>query len=157
MHYLLRKTVNTSAVLALCAALACLSACATGAKLSDAEKLSLYRAHAGAPVSSFRYFGRIDSWTALGDSAIAVWTRPMQAYLLDLGGSCPEIDTAFAITLTDQMGTVSARFDKVMPHGPGASGTQIPCVIREIRPLDPNAIKQAERSARDKKAQASGT
>src|SRR3546814_8609286 len=63
------------------------SACASTG-MSDADQLATYRARAGAPVSSFRYFGSINGWTSLGDSAIAVWTRPSEAWLLELTGPC---------------------------------------------------------------------
>jgi hypothetical protein len=60
------------------AAAIALSACATGG-LRDAEKLDLYRAHAGDPVGSFNFFGRLNGWTPLGDSAVVltlrVWTN----------------------------------------------------------------------------------
>jgi hypothetical protein len=124
-----------------------LGACATDAGLRDAEKLAIYRAHAGAPVSSFQYFGSINSWTSLGDSAIAVWTRPNQAYLLDLYGPCSDIEFTPVISVTNQMGRVNARFDKVIAHN--RSSVDIPCTIEKIYPLDVKAIRAAEKSARD--------
>ena len=63
-------------------------ACATTGRLSSAEKLDLYRAHAGAPQSDMQFFGTLNGWTELGDSALAVWTRPSEAYLLELRGPC---------------------------------------------------------------------
>jgi hypothetical protein len=122
-----------------------LGACASGSGLAEVERLALYRAHAGAPVGSFHYFGRLNGWTPLGDSALVVWTRPKQAYLLDLNGRCPDLDFAQAITITNQFGTVYAHFDKVIPLARGAT---IPCHIREIRPLDVAAIRDAERAIR---------
>src|SRR3546814_21028870 len=65
------------------------SACASTG-MSDADKLATYRAPAGAPVDSFRYFGSINGWTSLGDSAVAVWTRPSEAWLLDLTAPVPD-------------------------------------------------------------------
>ena len=132
----------------LCALLAMLSlgACASDRGLRDAERLSLYRAHAGEPVGSFRYTGSLNGWTPLGDSALAVWTRPRQAYLLTLNGSCPDLDFAPAISITHQFHTVYAKFDKVVALNRGS--LTIPCHIREIRPLDVAAIKDAEREMR---------
>ena len=124
-----------------------LAACASGGGMRDVERLALYRTHAGAPVDSFRYFGRLDGWTPLGDSALAVWTRPNQAYLLSLNGTCTDLDFASAITITHQFSTVYARFDKVVPLNRG--NIAIPCHIREIRPLDVAAIKDAEREMRN--------
>ena len=93
---------------------AALSACASAAARHDADmaEQSLYRSHAGAPVPSFHFFGRIDSWTPLGDRAVVVWTRMNEAWLLDLDGACSGLEYAPAIGLTSSAGTVSARFDK---------------------------------------------
>ena len=130
-------------IAAACAALL-LGACATG--MRDVDRLALYRAHAGAQVSSFRYVGSLNGWAPLGDSALAVWTRPNQAYLLDLNGSCPDLEYAPAISITNQSSTVYARFDKVVVLG--RSSFTIPCHIREIRPLDVAGIRNAEREVR---------
>lgn len=124
-----------------------LGACASDRGMHELERLALYRAHAGEPVASFRYFGSLNGWTPLGDSALAVWTRPSQAYLLTLNGTCTDLDFAPAITITHQFSTVYARFDKVVPLNHG-SNIPIPCYIQEIRPLDVAAIKDAEREIR---------
>lgn len=130
------------------------TACATDLAQRDADKLALYNAHAGAPVDKFRYFGSINGWTPLGREAIAVWTRPSEAYLLDLTGPCPDIEYTPAISITNTFGQVSVPFDKVIVRS--RSAVNIPCHIARIRPLDVKAIKQAERTAREN-AQASGT
>ena len=54
----------------LLAALA-LSACATGSAERDAERLALYRAHAGAQVDSIQYTHSYNGWTPLGDGAVS--------------------------------------------------------------------------------------
>ena len=131
-----------------------LAACATDVAQRDADKLALHNAHAGAPVKKFRYFGSINGWTPLGREAIAVWTRPSEAYLLDLTGPCPDIEYTPAISITNTFGQVSVPFDKVIVLS--RSSVNIPCHIARIRPLDVKAIKQAERTARET-AQASGT
>ena len=139
--------------IALAALALATSACATGG-MSDNDKLALYRAHAMAPVGSFRYLNRIDGWTPLGDTALAIWTRPNEAYLLEVDGPCNDLDFAQAIGLTSQMGIVYSRFDKVIPR---AGGTRpIPCQIREIRPLDVKAIKSAEQDIRRQREEARG-
>jgi hypothetical protein len=143
-------TLAIGLLLASCA----LGACATTG-MSDADKLATYRAHAGAPVGSFRYFGRIDGWTPLGDRAVAVWTRPNEAWLLDLAGHCPDIEYTPVIGVTSQFNRVSAKFDKVIARSPGA--IEMPCMISEIRPLDAKAIREAEKTARDQPAESSGT
>ena len=129
------------------AAMTVLAACATGPRLSDSERLSLYRDHAGEPVKSFRYTHSLMGWTPLGDSALAVQTRPSQAYLLDLGGSCPNLEFAQAITITNQFGSVQSRFDDVVPLASGSM--RIPCRIREIRPVDVKSLDAAKDRMRD--------
>ena len=128
-----------------------LTACATIPKQTDAEKLALYRAQAGEPVKDFRYFGSINGWNPLGDSALVVWTKPNQAYLLELYGPCSNLGFAPAITLSNTMGQVSARFDSVNVHGGGSSHMDIPCRIQTIRPLDVKGLKQAQQELREAK------
>ncbi|MGO3126665.1 MAG: DUF6491 family protein [Luteimonas sp.] len=127
---------------ALLAVLA-LTACASSPRTTDAEKYALYDAHAGEAVDHFRYFGSINGWTPLGDSALAVWTRPSEAWLLDLSGTCQDLTFTPAIGLTSSMSRVSARFDKVLVRNRGS--INIPCHIQQIRPLDIKAVRAAEK------------
>jgi hypothetical protein len=147
--------IRKSALMALLASTVfALCACASDARLRDTDKLAIYEANAGAPIDSFQYFGSINGWTPLGDSAIALWTRPNQAYLLILYGPCPDMPYSPVISVTNQMGRVHARFDKVIARNRGS--IDIPCNIKEIRPLDMKAVKQAEKTARDEAAAAKG-
>jgi hypothetical protein len=132
-------------VVALAALLALQGCASTG--MTDAEKLATYRAAAGEPVSSFSYLGRISGWTPLDDGHIAVWTRPREAWLLSFHGLCPDVAYSPVIGLTSQNSRVYAGFDKVLVDGPGSM--QLPCRIREIRPLDTQRIKAAEQEARE--------
>ena len=125
-----------------------LSACST-TRLSDAETLALYRTHAGEPVKDFQYFGQINGWTPLGNSALAVWTKPSQAYLLELYGPCQDLDYAPAISLSNFGSRVSARFDSVQVLGGGTGSIRIACRIENIRPLDVKALKQAQKDLRE--------
>ncbi len=126
-----------------------LGACASGPRQTDAQKLALYQAYAGEPVKDFQFFGRINGWTPLGDAALAVWTRPNQAYLLQIYGPCPDLEFAPAISLSSQMSRVSARFDSVQPLGGGTGSIRIPCRIETIRLLDVKALKQAQSELRE--------
>jgi len=126
-----------------------LGACSTGPRQSDAEKLALYRSVAGAPVDDFRYFGQINGWSPLGDSALAVWTRPSEAFLLQLSGPCPDLEYAPAITVSNFSSRVSARFDTVSPLGAGTGSIRIPCRIQTILPLDVKALKLAQSELRE--------
>ncbi|HVI24582.1 MAG TPA: DUF6491 family protein [Xanthomonadaceae bacterium] len=146
------KRISLSCLAAAGIALA-LGACASGRELETNQKLALYRANAGEPVSAFRYLGRMDRWESLGDRALAVWTRPREAWLLELGAPCPGLNFAIAIGLTSHTGQVSARFDDVLV--PDAT-PNVPCRIQTIRPLDVDALRAAgqDRRAAD---QPSGT
>ena len=128
-----------------------LTACATTPKQSDAEKLALHLAQAGEPVKDFRYFGSLNGWSPLGDSALVVWTKPSEAFLLELYGPCSNLNYAPAITLSNTMGHVSARFDSVNVRGGGSSNMDIPCRIQTIRPLDVKGLKQAQQKLREAK------
>jgi hypothetical protein len=129
--------------------------CASGAGLTDDEELALYRANAKPAVQSFRYFGTLTGWTPLGDQAVAIWTRPNEAYLLEVDGPCPDLDYAQAIGLTHQSGTVYARFDRVIPRVGGGRTQPLPCHIRQILPLDVKALKAAKKDIRHQREDAS--
>lgn len=138
------------------AALLCclLAACATG-RLGSAERLELYRAHAGPPQNDMQFSGSLNGWNELGDSALAVWTRPSEAYLLELSGPCQELPYAQAIGLTSRAGRVSARFDKVLVLGNGP-GPRFPCSIASIRKLDIKAVRASEQELRQAQVQERG-
>ena len=136
-------------ILTLLAAVTSLGACATGPRQTDAERLDMYRSHAGEPVKHFQYFGTLNGWTPLGDTALSVWTKPSQAYLLELTGACPDLDYAPSISVTQHMGRVSARFDDVIPLGGGTGTLRMPCRIETIRPLDVKALRASEKEMRE--------
>ena len=120
-----------------------LAGCATDPARRDADQLALYRAHAGAPVPGFPYYGRMSSWTPLGDTSLAVWTSPSRAWLLEVDGPCNDLVFAQGVQLTAGAGRVHARFDHVTPIGTGLAA--MPCRIREIRPIDVAALREARR------------
>lgn len=139
----LRIDCPVKCLLLLAAALFSTHVCASGARSRDAERLTLHRAYAGDPVGSFHYFGRVSRWMPLGPAALTLWTRPGTAYLLDVG-PCSDLPRASSIGLTHQAGRVLARFDKVLVADRGKRS--FPCRIRQIRPLDVQALEQAERN-----------
>jgi hypothetical protein len=136
--------MKLSTVSLLCALM--LVGCSTLRNAEPDQRLVLYQAHAGAPVASFRYLGRINSWESLGDEAIAIWTRPNEAWLLGLAGPCNGLNFTPVIGLTSQTGAVHAGFDEVLVRDPAS--IQIPCRIQTIRPLDVAAIREAEKAKR---------
>ena len=121
-------------------------ACATDGAYrdaGDAEQLALYRAHVVEEVGSIPFSGSVDRWTGLGDRALAVWTSPGRAWLLDLGASCPDLETSYGIVFDSRDGRIDAGFDSVIPTGPGP---HIPCRIDNIYRIDVEAMRAAERA-----------
>ncbi|HGK7305300.1 TPA: hypothetical protein ACJ509_003201, partial [Stenotrophomonas maltophilia] len=129
-----------------------LSACATTGRLDDTQKLALYSAHAGPAQKDMQFLGTLNGWTELGDSALAVWTKPSEAYLLELTGPCPDLSYALAIGLTSHMGRVSAPFDKVIVRDP-TGGPRLPCFIKTIRKLDVKSLRAQEKDMRQAQVQ----
>jgi hypothetical protein len=136
--------------LAMLALALSLAACST-TRLTEAETLALYRANASEPVKDFQYLGHISGWSPVNDSALAVWTKPNQAYLLELFGPCTDLTSAPAITLSNMGNRVSARFDNVYVLGGGPRGMRMPCRIETIRPLNVKALRQAQKDLREAK------
>ena len=125
------------------------SGCASNAALRDAERLTLYRSHAGEPVDGIQYTGHYNGWTPLSDGAFALWTRPSQAWLIELFSPCSELDYADTIGFRNLNGRLNARFDQV--YVSSHSLLPISCTIKEIRPLDVKAIRAPEKDARAKR------
>lgn len=130
---------------------ALVAGCATGTGLTGAERLDLYRSHAGEPVDTIRYPARYTGWTPLGDSALALWTRPSEAWLLELSGPCQNLDYALSITIDSRSGWLSSRFDRIYVNDNGL--IPIPCQIASIRPLDVKAIRVDEQKLREVRQQ----
>ncbi|HTM27820.1 MAG TPA: DUF6491 family protein [Rhodanobacter sp.] len=111
------------------------------------ERQAQYAAAAGAPVRSFTYFS-LYSWEPLSDTQLAVYTRPNQAWLLDLGG-CQDLGFANAIGITSNINQVMVGFDKVLT-GRG----NFPCTISQIRPIDVKSLRLEQQKQRQIKAEA---
>lgn len=138
----------THHVLIAAACVALLASCATTG-LSDPQRLALYREHAGEAQRDFRYSRQLTGWTALGDEALAVWTKPNEAYLLEFGGGgCSGLESASTILITNLLGQVSAGLDRVQVIDQ-PRGFNFTCRIQTIRPLDAKAIRASEKSLRE--------
>jgi len=61
-----------------------------------------------------------------------------------------DLSYAHAITVTNMMGQVSARFDRVIVHGSGPMA-HVPCRIESIQPLDVKALRASEKEMREAK------
>lgn len=126
-----------------------LVACATDGPTSserDAARIAELRAAAGDPVRGIRFSGMVVSWTAVGDSVVAVWTRPREAWLFELVGRCPGLRSALSLSFTSQAGRVTSGFDRVVvrSRGPHPGTNTSGCRIREIRPLNVTTLRGGE-------------
>ena len=139
-------------LLPLLATLGLVAGCAS-TRPSDADRLALYEAHAGAPVNQVRYL-QPQSWDRIDDQHVVLEMRPNESWLLTLSGPCLDWGRGSPfLGVAPLNGMVLSRFDKV-----AVPGSQVTCTIREIRPLDVKALRAAERARRDGGvAQPSGT
>lgn len=136
--------------LALLVAMLLVAACATTSqRLTPAERLEWYRAHAGEPVRSFHVHGRLWGWRSLGDGALTIWTRSNQGYLVELFGRCPDLAFATTLGLTSRTSRVTAGFDSIVVQRSGAPGSRTTCRIDTIRPLNTRVVKEAKRDLQD--------
>lgn len=140
--------MTTIRILLASALLALLCACASApyAQRSN-ERQAAYAAAAGAPVRSFRFFD-LYSWEPLGDRQVAIYTRPNEAWLLDLGGGCPDISFVNTIGLTSNLNQVMVGFDKVL-----TGRNDFPCTISQIRPVDVKSLKANQLQQRQIKSE----
>ena len=108
----------------------------------EQQRQAAYASAAGTPVRSFHFFS-LWSWEPLGDSQVVVYTRPSQAWLLDLDGSCRNLPYTQAIGLTSSSGNVYSRFDKVL-----TGESYMPCMITQIRPVDVRQLRVTQEAQR---------
>lgn len=113
----------------------------------DAQR-ARYESYAGAPVESFTWLGRYDSWQSIGTNEVVVWTTPFQAYLIKVAPPCDNLQFANRIGLTSTASTVSARFDFVKVG-------RWRCPIQEIRPVDYQRMRADLRKEAESTKQAS--
>ena len=102
------------------------------------QRQAAYAAATGKSVDSFRFFGSLWSWEPLGTDQLAVYTRPGEAWLLDVPG-CTNLEFANAIGLTSSLNQVSVGFDKVL------TGRRfLPCTITRIHAIDVKRLKSVQ-------------
>jgi hypothetical protein len=131
--------MSTIRILLATTLLALLCACAsTPYAQRISERQAAYAAAAGTPVRNFRFF-TLYSWEPLSDSQLAIYTRPNEAWLLDLGGGCPDISFVNTIGLTSNLNQVMVGFDRVL-----TGRNNFPCTISQIRPVDVKSLKAAQ-------------
>ena len=115
-------------------AAASLAGCASTLAKLNGPKLD-YTEYAGEPVKSF-YMGNYDGWSAVSRDQLVVWSGINKAYLLKIGGYCPDLQYAMQIAVTSTANTVD-KFEKVIVG-------RDRCFITEIRPIDTKQM-QADR------------
>ena len=108
----------------------------------ESQRQAEYAAATGAPVRSFHFFSPMYSWEALSNQQLVVYTRPTQAWLLDVDG-CPNLTFANVIGLTSSVHEVSVRFDRVL-----TGRENFPCTITQIRPIDVSHLRAAQQAQR---------
>jgi hypothetical protein len=129
--------------LILLVALLVLAGCASVPSAQHrSERQAAYLAAAGSPVSNFT-FSNFYSWEPLSEKQLLVYTRPTQAWLLDLFG-CQNLLYSNSIGLTSNLNQVSARFDNVLTQR-----GYVPCTISQIRPVD---VKRMRATAEEKRS-----
>ena len=111
--------------------------------LEERRRLALYMDHSGAPVRRINYttpvgWSRIDGWHFSLD------LRPGERWLVTLSGPCLNWDHgAQTLDLEPLNGIMLSRFDKVK-----VGGENFVCRIQDIRPVDLEALRAAERALR---------
>ena len=154
----MRHTLNS---LGTIVALGLLAACASGRPAGEAagtaaggaitaapataqeRALERYSAYAGRPVKSFTWLGHFDSWEPLGKDHLLVYTKPNEAYLLEVSGPCDVRFVSGPVGISSANSTVYAGLDSITVRS-GVAGTW-QCTIDEIRPLDVHGMKAALR------------
>jgi hypothetical protein len=108
----------------------------------DSQRQAAYAAAAGPSVRTFRFFGPLYSWEPLGNDQLVVYTRPKEAWLLDVAG-CPNLSFTSAIGLTSNMHEVTVMLDHVL-----TGRRDYPCTITQARPLDIVHLKATQQAQR---------
>jgi len=120
-----------------------LAACASAPYAQrTSERQAAYAAAAGAPVRHFRFFS-LYSWEPLSDNQLAVYTKPNEAWLLDLGGDCQDLAFVNSIGITSNLNQVMVGFDRVL-----TGRRNFPCTISQIRPVDVKSLKAVQQQQR---------
>lgn len=134
-------TASFKVILLALAALALSSAQADTRKGRE-ERMAQVLAFAGPPVASVRYRGT-DSWEALGDHSLLLWETRQRAYFVDVQPTCNDFPWASTIVVNSHNLSLDSRSDDVLVEGRR-------CQIYEIRPIDVQGLKEAERQARER-------
>lgn len=118
------------------------SACASN-RPSDADRLAMYEAHAGAPVKQIRNVNAM-GWERVDAQHVILSTRPTESWLLEVSGPCLDWGSGSPLLRLSSTGPyVMAKFDRILTEG-----SPVSCRIEEIRPIDVKAVRAAQDAAR---------
>lgn len=119
-------------------------ACAALPERAPDPRLVQVQSVAGQRVGTIHYMSRLYSWEAIDDQHVLLYTRPREAYLLEVV-PCPGLESAVALGVTSRFNSVTSGIDSVV------TGWQrpmsFPCRIQSIRPIDVKALRAAEKEA----------
>lgn len=119
-------------------AILALAACATN-RPSEAQRLAIYQAHAGAPVKQIRFHHAM-GWDRIDDEHVLFNMRPSETWLMKVSGPCLDWGGGSPVLRLSSTGSyVMAKFDRI--H---IEGSPVSCRIEEIRPVDVKAVRDAE-------------
>ncbi|MEZ5439029.1 MAG: DUF6491 family protein [Lysobacteraceae bacterium] len=122
-----------------CLLVVALTACSSMSKReARVGKLARFEAVAGEPVRHFSYLN-LYSWEPLSDGALAIWTRPKEAWLLTVTQPCFDLSHVQSIGLSAVLGHNVGTMDYVL------AGKQR-CRIMSIRPLDVDKLRESSPS-----------
>ena len=120
-----------------------LAACAT-TRPTDTERLALYVAHAGQPVKQIRYLNPM-GWEHIDGAHVVLNMRPKENWLLTLPTNCLNWGGGSPfLTIDSQNGLLITKFDSIR-----VAGSPVSCPISEMRPVDMQAVRAAEKQMRD--------
>ena len=130
-------------VLMVVIATALLASCAS-TSIPEAARLALIQSHAGEPVKQIRYADPM-GWDRVDAQHVLLDIRPRETWLLTLTGGCLDWGSSSPLLrVSSTTGFLLGKFDSV-----NLVGSPMKCRIDEIRPVDMNAVRAAEKKLRD--------
>lgn len=128
------------AVVGLAIGMAGLAGCASGLpRKSESIKLS-YVDYAGDPVEDIVTMRGVDAWTPVSRTQLVIWTGINEAWLLTVWDSCPDLQFAQGISVTQTNRRIS-RFEKVRVG-------RDTCPITRIQPVDVKRMRADRKAAK---------
>ena len=128
-------------LLALLATTVLVAGCASGSAIGRSEQtLEKYEPYIGEPIRGFTAF-RIDSWQSVDRDHLILWTSMNDAWLITIGGSCPDLMFTDRIRVTST-GSQISTFDKVIVRGDT-------CLIDTIQPINVRQMKADREAAKN--------